>query len=85
MDPDGRLWVVQRRMGLQWIVKSVKSMKRVDIKVFRYRFSKTLLMFFNRLRSDFILFRSPKKKNSPVIGYELKCVKIQFLVKSMLL
>ena len=35
-------------------------MKRVDIKVFRYSFSETLLTFFNRLRSDFFLDRHKK-------------------------
>ena len=37
-------------------------------------------MFFNRLKSVFILVRSPQKF-SPVIDYELKFVKMQFLEK----
>ena len=36
-------------------------------------------MFFNRLKSDFVLVRS--YKISPVIDYELKFVKMQFLRK----
>ena len=42
-------------------------------------------MFFNRLKSDFVLVRSLQKLTnfSPVTDYELKFVKMQFLVKSI--
>ena len=33
---------------------------RSFVKVFRYSFSETSPMFFNRLKSDFILVRSPQ-------------------------
>ena len=39
-------------------------------------------MFFSRLKKDFILVRIARKF-SPVINYELKFVKMQFLVKSI--
>ena len=40
-------------------------------------------MFFNRLESDFVLLHPIATNFSPVIDYELKFVKMQFLVKSV--
>ena len=53
------------------------------IKVFRYSFWQTILMFFNHLKSDFLLVQcSIATKFSPVIDL-LKFVKMQFLIKSI--
>ena len=51
----------------------------ICMKVFRYSFWETTLMFFNHLH----LSLSDRYKISPVIGFELKFVKMQFLLKSI--
>ena len=85
-EGKGSAWAVQGRMGLQCTFKSVQSKKRVDIEVFRYSFSKTLLMFFNRLRSDLSVSDLHKIFTSDWLWIEVcQKLKIQFLVKSILL
>ena len=51
--------------------------------MFGYSFSETIPMFFNRPKSDFILIRSPQNFHQLMIDYELKFVKMQFLVNSI--
>ena len=52
------------------------------IKVFWYSFWETIPMFFNHLKSDFILVQL-LQSFTPVIDYELKFVKMQFLIESI--
>ena len=52
------------------------------IEVFRYSLSETIPKFFNRSKSNYILVRTPPNFCQS-FDYELKFVKMQFLVKSI--
>ena len=61
---------------------------RIAFKVFRYSFSQTIPMFFNRLKSDFILVRFPqsilvKYRTLTIEKTEIKVEQRIFLTQSI--
>ena len=52
-------YMQQLRLFIQWFWKYSTCLV-LTFKVFRYSFSQTILMFFNRLKRDVILVRSPQ-------------------------
>ena len=52
-------YMQQLRLFIQWFWKYSTCLV-LTLKVFQYSFSQTILMFFNRLKRDVILVRSPQ-------------------------
>ena len=74
------IWIVHRIFIERERTRKEQALQDFWIKifkVFRYSFSETIPMFFNRLKGDFVPVRS-LRNFSPVIDFELKFVKMRF-------